>query len=181
MSLTIYIGIALGIILQGEIGLIGAGHLISTGTVNFWLVVLVGTILSTVNGEFFFTLSRLSSKLIKSKKLNDGIARAKKLIDKYDAPLLLFSRFVYGIRNLIPIAFAFTDIKHVEFSILNVIGASIWAITFTTMGFASGKALSLFLDLKRYQMLMLGIILGIAFTSAMLKITKTKKENKTNA
>jgi membrane protein DedA with SNARE-associated domain len=69
----------------------------------------------------------------------------------------------------------------VEFSILNVIGASIWAITFTTMGFASGKALSLFLDLKRYQMLMLGIILGITFTSAMLKITKTKKENKTNA
>jgi membrane protein DedA with SNARE-associated domain len=90
MSLTIYIGIALGIILQGEIGLIGAGHLISTGTVNFWLVVLVGTILSTVNGEFFFTLSRLSSKLIKSKKFNAGIARAKKLIDKYDAPLLLF-------------------------------------------------------------------------------------------
>ncbi len=172
MKLTIYIGIALGIILQGEVGLIGAGHLISIGTVNFWLIVLIGTFLSSINGELFFTIPRLSSKFIKSKKLNEEISRAKKLIDKYDTPLLLFSRFIYGIRNLIPIAFAFTDIKHIEFSILNAVGSLIWALTFTTAGIVSGKALALFFDIKRYQMLILGIILGIAFTSAMLKISK---------
>jgi membrane protein DedA with SNARE-associated domain len=173
-NLTIYIGIALGIIFQGEVALLGAGHLIYTGAVKFWNVALIATFLSTINGEIFFTLSKFGSKFILSdpKNLKEKLAKATNLMNRYKTFLLLFSRFVYGLRNLIPVAFGLSNITHFEFSILNFAGALIWAITFTSLGVISGNVVSNFIDLQRHQMMIFGIFLGIAFTIMMLKITK---------
>ncbi len=177
-NLTIYIGVALGIIFQGEVALLGAGHLIYTGTVKFWNVALIATFLSTINGEIFFTLSKFGSKFIlpNSKNIKEKLAKATNLMNKYKTLLLLFSRFVYGLRNLIPVAFGLSNITHLEFSILNFAGALIWAITFTSLGVISGNLISNFIDLQRHQMMIFGIFLGICFTIAMLKITKKGKQ-----
>lgn len=175
-NLTIYISIAIGIILQGEVALLGAGHLVYTGTVKFWNVALIATLLSAINGEIFFTLSKIGSKFIlpDSKNLKEKLSKANALMNRYKTLLLLFSRFVYGLRNLIPVAFGFSNITHFEFSILNFAGAFIWAITFTSLGIVLGNITSHFVDLRRYQMMVFGISLGIAFTIVMLKIKKPK-------
>ncbi|CUS99637.1 membrane protein DedA, SNARE-associated domain [Candidatus Kryptobacter tengchongensis] len=172
--LTIYIWISLGIVFQGEVALLGAGHLIYAGSVNFWIVILIATFLSFINGEIIFILSKTGLKLIPIPY--EKIFKAGKLVEQYKTSLLLFSRFIYGVRNIIPAAFGLTDIKHAEFSILNFAGAFIWAVTFTTVGLFSGGLLSNFIDVKRYQMLILGIFLGIAFTSMMFKIIKSQKQ-----
>lgn len=173
-NLTIYISVALGIIFQGEVALLGAGHLIYTGTVKFWTIALIATFLSTINGEIFFTLSKFGSKFVLSEPTNfkEKLTKVTNLINKYKTSLLLFSRFVYGLRNLIPVAFGLSNITHFEFSILNFAGALIWAITFTSLGVISGNIISNFVDLQRHQMMIFGIFLGIAFTIMMLKITK---------
>ncbi len=176
-KLTVYIGVGLGIIFQGEVALIGSGHLIYAGTAKFWFVVLIATLLSTINGELFFSASRIGLKLFPT-NFKDKISKVGNLIQKYKAFLLLFSRFIYGFRNIIPIAFGLSGIKHFEFSIFNFAGAFIWALTFTSIGLFSSKAISIFLDVKRYQLLIFGIFLGIAFSTAMFKIiniAKTKK------
>ncbi len=172
--LTIYFWISLGIIFQGEIALIGAGHLIYAGTVNFWAITFIATFLSSLNGEIFFTFSKFGLRFLPLS--HEKILKVGKLIKRYKTFLLLFSRFIYGMRNLIPIAFSFTNVRHIEFSILNLIGAFIWALTFTTAGFISGNAMSIFVDVKRYQMLIWGIFLGISFTVMMLKILKFPKQ-----
>jgi len=176
-ELTIYIGISAGIIFQGEVTLLGAGHLIHTGTVKFWIVALIATSLSTLNGELIFTASKAGLRLLPetSKNLTSKISAVSNLIQKYKSYLLLFSRFIYGFRNLIPVAFALSGIKHLEFSLLNFAGALIWALTFTSIGLFSSKALSIFLDVRRYQMIIFGFFLGIAFTITMFRIVKTLK------
>ncbi len=174
-KLTVYIGVGLGIIFQGEIGLIGSGHLIYAGTAKFWTVVLIATLLSTINGEMFFTASKTGLKLFPP-NFKDKISKVDDLIQRYKTSLLLFSRFIYGFRNIIPIAFGLSGIKHFEFSILNLLGAFIWALTFTIVGLFSSKAISIFLDIKRYQLFIFGIFLGIAFTTAMFKIINIKKQ-----
>lgn len=168
--LTIYFWISLGIIFQGEITLIGAGHLIHAGTVNFWVITFIATFLSSLHGEIFFTVSKAGLKFLPLPQ--EKISKVRKLIERYKTSLLLFSRFIYGMRNLIPIAFSLTNVKHIEFSILNFFGAFIWALTFTTAGLISGNAMSIFIDVKKHQMLILGIVLGISFTIMVLKISK---------
>lgn len=172
--LTTYFWISLGIVFQGEIALLGAGHLIYAGSVNFWSVILIATLLSFLNSEVIFILSKTGLKLLPIPY--EKIFKAGRLIERYKTSLLLFSRFIYGVRNIIPAAFGFTDIKHIEFLILNFAGALIWALTFTTVGFFSGKVVSNFVDLKRYQMLILGISLGIAFATMMFRILKVQKQ-----
>lgn len=172
--LAIYFWISLGIIFQGEIALIGAGHLIYAGTVNFWIIVFIATILSSLNGEIFFTVSKVGLKFIPFPQ--DKVLKVGKLIERYKTLLLLFSRFIYGMRNLIPVAFGFTNVKHIEFAILNLLSAFIWALTFATVGLISGNVTSIFIDVKRYQMLILGIFLGISFTIMMLEILKFPKQ-----
>ncbi len=172
--LTIYFWIALGIIFQGEIALIGAGHLIYAGTVNFWIIVLIATFLSSLNSEIFFTVSKSGLKFLPFPK--DKILKVGKLIERYKTFLLLFSRFIYGMRNLVPVAFGFTNVKHIEFAILNLLGAFIWALTFTTAGLISGNVTSIFIDVKRHQLLIFGIFLGISFAIMMLKILKFPKQ-----
>jgi membrane protein DedA with SNARE-associated domain len=173
-KLTIYIGVGIGIIFQGEVALIGSGHLIYVGTAKFWLVVLIATLLSTINGEFFFIASKIGLKLFQT-NFKDKISKVGNLIQKYKTFLLLFSRFIYGFRNIIPIAFGLSEIRHLEFSIFNFAGAFIWALTFTSIGLFSSKAVSIFIDVKRYQLLIFGISLGIAFTIAMFKIINIAK------
>lgn len=173
-KLTVYIGIMLAIMLQGEMGLIGSGHLIYIGTAKFWLVVLIATLLSTIHGEILFNGSKFGLKLFPT-NFKDKISKVGKLIQRYGAFLLLFSRFIYGFRTIIPIAFGLSGIKHFEFSIFNFAGAFIWALTYTSIGLFSSKAISTFLDVKRYQMLIFGIFLGIAFAIATFKIMNTVK------
>ncbi len=175
---TIYTGIAIGIIFQGETALIGAGHLIYVGTIKFWHVVLIATILSTLNGELFFMASKTGINLLPetSKNLRVKFNKVFNLIKRYKTLLILFSRFMYGVRNLIPVAFGLSGIKHFEFAILNFAGALIWAFTFTSLGLASGKATSIFLDLERYQLLIFGFFIGIAFTITMFRILNTIKQ-----
>ncbi|MCS7229638.1 MAG: VTT domain-containing protein [Candidatus Kryptonium sp.] len=172
-TLIVYLLLSLGIILQGEIALLGVGHLIHSGSVNFFSIIFIATLLSFINNEIIFALSKAGFKLLPIQ--HEKILKTGMLIEKYKTLLLLFSRFIYGTRNIIPALFGLTDIKHLEFSILNFIGALIWALTFTTIGLISGKTLSLFLDVRKYQMLIFGFFLGIAFTITMLKILKLKR------
>lgn len=173
-KLTVYIGVGIGIIFQGEIALVGSGHLIYAGSAKFWFVILIATLLSVINGELFFIASKIGLKL-SSPNFKDKISRVGKLTQKYKAWLLLFSRFMYGFRNLIPIAFGLSGIRHLEFSIFNFLGALLWALTFTSIGLFSGVTMSIFINVKRYQILIFSIFLGISFIIAMFKFIITVK------
>jgi membrane protein DedA with SNARE-associated domain len=71
-------------------------------------------------------------------KLAKKAERAEGLIHKYETPLILGFRFIYGVRNVTPIMLGINRVSHAKFLALNIIGAGVWAAAFTWGGFFFG-------------------------------------------
>ena len=168
-----YIALAFGIVFQGETALIGAGYLIYTGNFKPEITLVIAIALSTTSGEIYYFTSRYGIKpLLKRFIKNNKYEKALKLIEKYKLPLLLFSRFMYGFRTLIPLAFGMTKVNSIEFSVFNLIGATIWAFTFTSIGYFLGSASEMIAGVKKYQTLISGAVLITIATVSLVQILR---------
>ena len=72
---------------------------------------------------------------------------------------------MYGIRTVTPFAIGMSRVPTGEFVLLNIIGASVWAIIVGTGGYLFGNALETLLgDIEHYEFHILG---GIAIAGAL--------------
>ena len=68
------------------------------------------------------------------------MAHAERLLNRYQIPVLLGFRFVYGIRNATPfVAGSITNIAWPRFVLLNAAGALIWAMSIPAIGYYFGQ------------------------------------------
>jgi Uncharacterized membrane-associated protein len=72
--------------------------------------------------------------------LERRMEKATGLFKKYDTLLILSFRFVYGVRNITPIMLGISGVSYKKFFILNIIGAAVWATSFTYGGYYAGKS-----------------------------------------
>ena len=54
-------------------------------------------------------------------------ARAQELLVKYDTPIILAVRFLYGLRIVLPFTIGMSRIPTLRFQLLNFAGAVLWA------------------------------------------------------
>ncbi len=89
----------------------------------------------------------------KSPMVQRRMAQAEDLLNRYQIPVLLGFRFVYGIRNATPfVAGSITAIAWPRFVLLNVAGALIWATSIPAIGYYFGHtAESLLGSSKTYE------------------------------
>ncbi|HEY6597723.1 MAG TPA: DedA family protein, partial [Pseudomonadales bacterium] len=86
----------------------------------------------------------------KSALLQSRIADAERLLTRYQVPVLLGFRFVYGIRNVTPfVAGSITNIPILRFIALNAAGAAIWSISIPVIGYYFGETVELVLGSSR--------------------------------
>ncbi len=60
---------------------------------------------------------------------------------KYGDKIILFQKFIYGIKTLIPIAIGFTNYSSFKFNLLNIISAGIWAVIIGLLSYKAGESL----------------------------------------
>jgi membrane protein DedA with SNARE-associated domain len=70
-----------------------------------------------------------------------AFARALKFIEKYPISYILAFRFIFGLRVASPIAIGVSQVPTWRFTVLNILGAVIWAGAFTMAGFIFGEAI----------------------------------------
>ena len=72
--------------------------------------------------------------------MRERIAHAERALDRYQIPVLLGFRFVYGIRNATPfVAGSITKIPVWRFVLLNAAGAAIWSTSVPAVGYYFGE------------------------------------------
>jgi len=146
-----YVAVVLGTFLEGETVLVLAGFAAHQGYLDLeW--VIVAALSGSLSGDqlAFFAGRRYGAVLLKRfPRLRSGVARATALLERHEVPLLLGFRFVYGIRNVTPIAAGLSGIAIPRFVILNVLGAALWAATISTAGYLFGHAFGLLLERAR--------------------------------
>ena len=130
--MTVFLSIAFG----GEFGLFVGVALAHTGSVTLSGVIALGTAASFVGNMIYFYGGNFLWAKVRFLKKSFGarVQATSKLVERFGPPLMLVSRFLYGIRNVVPIALGIYEVNTVVFIAYNVAGAFIWAWIFTEAG-----------------------------------------------
>ena len=156
-----YWAVFIGCFLEGETVLLLAGFAAQRGMLQFEQVAAVAFVASTLGDQMFFWLGRHhgDALLRRFPRLGQQIARVQTLLDRHHVTLILSIRFLYGLRVAGPIVIGALRVAPLRFAWLNLIGAAIWAVLITTLGYQFGNALQwVFDDLHRIEETVMALI-----------------------
>ena len=144
-----YIALVAGAFLEGETVVLLAGVLANQGYLSPVPAVLCAFGGSLASDQLMFYLGRWKGNAILHRfpRLEKRAPKVRALLARYETPLILGFRFIYGVRNITPILMGMGKVNAWKFLILNVVSAAVWATSFVAAGFFFGRALKAFLKL----------------------------------
>ncbi|HEY2406243.1 MAG TPA: DedA family protein [Polyangiaceae bacterium] len=140
-----------GTLLEGETVLIMAGFAAHQGYLVLPWVMLVAFIGSFSGDQLMFFLGRYFGEriLARFQRFQNAVDRVHALLDRRGTLLMLGFRFVYGLRNTTPFVIGMSALSARRFSPLNAIGAAVWAVLISALGFVFGQAVEAVLHKTR--------------------------------
>jgi membrane protein DedA with SNARE-associated domain len=156
-----YAAILIGTFLEGETILVLGGFAAHRGYLSLpWVIVaaLAGTLFGD---QLYFFLGRWHGQKVLAKRPSwkARAARAQNLLERFQKPLILVFRFLYGLRTVTPFVIGMSSVSTVQFVLLNIVGALAWSVLVGTGGYAFGRALEAIIgELKRYELKVFGVI-----------------------
>ena len=165
-----YPAVFAGSLMEGETIVALAAVAAHRGYLALPSVIAVAAAGGFLGDQIYFLVGRFAGDRVLARwpALQPGAERARQLLDRYDAPLILGVRFLYGLRTVGPIAIGMSRVHWLRFAALNLAGAIVWAALVAGIGYALGEALTRVLgDLKRIEEWVFGAILvgGLAFVA----------------
>ena len=174
-----YIGLFLYSLGGGFVALIAAGVLSFMGKMDLSLSILIAFVANAIGDVMLFYMARYQKSMMMEglRKHRRKLALSHVMMKKYGSWIILFQKFVYGIKTLIPIAIGLTKYDFKRFAVLNVLSAGVWALTFGLGSYYSGNALVKFAEIVSDKPWIAPIILvtfGGALWLYMTQATKKK-------
>lgn len=138
-----YIGLFLYSLGGGFVALIGAGVLSFMGKMDLSLSIMIAFIANALGDVLLFYMARYQKSMMMDglRKHRRKLALSHVLMKKYGSWIILFQKFVYGIKTLIPIAIGLTKYDFKKFALLNIASSAIWALIFGFGSYYSGSVL----------------------------------------
>ena len=156
-----YLAVFLGTLVEGETILLLAGFAAHQGYLAFPLVAALGVCGGALGDLIFFLLGRRygGALLGRFPRFAPRVEHFNALLHRYHGPAIILVRFLYGLRVAGPMAIGAGGIPAWRFMVFNVIGAVLWALLLTCLGYVFGHALDMLMgDLKRYEEAVLAIL-----------------------
>jgi len=157
-----YSAVFAGSLIEGETILALAAIAAHRGYLSLPWVIAVAATGGVLGDQIYFVVGRFAGDRVLARwpVLQPGAERVRQLLDRYDTPLILGVRFLYGLRTVGPIAIGMSRVPWPRFAFLNVIGAIAWAALVAGIGYALGEVLTRLLgDLKRVEEWVFGGVL----------------------
>ncbi|WP_285422494.1 DedA family protein [Pseudomonas sp. efr-133-TYG-103a] len=163
-----YWAVFIGCLLEGETILI-LGGLAAHQHVLQWQQVMVWATLGGMLGDqiLFWTGRYFGPRLMpRLHRQQATIDQVSGLIERYPTASIFSVRFLYGMRLIGPLVIGASRLSPVRFSIINLLGAAVWAVLFVTAGYWAGEFLEDLLgNLKPYR---LPIFIGVVVLAAAI-------------
>ncbi len=150
-----------GTLLEAEAVLLVGGFAAHRGYLDLPTVVGVAIVGSFLANQLWFYLGRRhgDTLLARFPKYAVPAARAQELLAKYNMPLILTVRFVFGLRTVLPFVLGMSNIPILRFEILNLAGAIFWSVTIAAGGYLFGHLFERALgDLRHYEEILLAVL-----------------------
>jgi membrane protein DedA with SNARE-associated domain len=177
-----YLSIFFGTLLEGETILIAGGFAAHQGMLNLPLVILVAIIGSSVGDQLAFWLGRYKGNALMERvpALAQRKDRIHELLHRYDTLFILAMRFLYGLRIAGPLIVGASQIAPLRFALLNLLGATLWAVVISCVGYFLGLASSAFLShMKGIEEIVLAsvVVSGLLFGlwHQILRVCRTRR------
>lgn len=156
-----YAAILIGTFLEGETILVLAGLAAHQGYLILTGVILAAFLGSLAGDQLFFYLGRNHSQAVLSRRpaWKRKIERVNTLLTRYQTPLILSFRFLYGLRTVTPFVIGMSPVSAKKFIVLNAAGALVWAAAIASGGYLFGRAAQVFIGkFKHYEVLVFASI-----------------------
>jgi len=86
-----------------------------------------------------------------------------RLFNKHKILLIIFSRYILGVRHIIPYLSGISKIDLRVFSVYNLIGSLVWCTSFLGLGYFVGERWDLVVDLIKTYTLILFLVFSFTF------------------
>jgi membrane protein DedA with SNARE-associated domain len=148
-----YVMVFVAATFEADATLLASTFLAHRGYLDFPLVIVVVVAATVAANQVYFWVARgYGMARLASLRSHRVYGRAIGWISRYRIALALGSRFIYGFRIAIPMASGASGMSPVVFTVIDVIGALIWAGIVGSAGYALGRVLDMLLnDLRRYE------------------------------
>lgn len=134
--------LVLGCLLEGETVLLLAGFAAHQGYLDPVAVVALGSAAGFIGDQLLFWLGRQHGTALATRYPAVGrqALKVNRLVNRWPHLVIIGIRFAYGLRIAGPLLIGASGISAARFAALNLLGAVIWAVLFTSLGWVFGQA-----------------------------------------
>jgi membrane protein DedA with SNARE-associated domain len=165
-----YWAVFIGCLLEGETILILGGLAAHQTSLRLVDVILIATLGGMLGDQILFWTGRHFGPRILPRlhRQQATIDRVSGLIERYPMASVFSVRFLYGMRLIGPLVIGASRLSPIRFSVINLLGAAVWATLFVMAGYWAGEALQHLLgNLKPYR---LPILIGVVVIAAVVAL-----------
>ncbi len=176
-----YFALLIGTFFEGETILVLGGLAAQLGYLELPWVIVIAFIGALSGDQLWFIVGRCYGQTLLARfpRLRVRVERVHEVLERYETPVLLGFRFVYGFRNLTPFVVGTGRIKALKFVMLNAIGALVWSVTIACTGYVFGEVMEIVLgDIKRYQLWAIGVVVATGLTLWAIHIVRSRRRER---
>ncbi|EBM6090269.1 DedA family protein [Salmonella enterica] len=159
-----YAALVIGSMAEGETVTLLGGVAAHQGLLKFPLVAAAVALGGMMGDQLLYLLGRCYGGKILHRfpRYHTKIRRAQKMIQRHPYLFVIGTRFMYGFRVVGPLLIGASRLPPKIFLPLNIVGALIWALLFTTLGYLGGEVIAPWLhDLDQHLRHGVWLILAI--------------------
>lgn len=167
-------GLLIGFFLPGDTLLFTAGFFASQGKLNIGFLLIATVIAAIIGDNVGYTIGRRTGHRVFKKK--DGILfraeyieQAEKFYEKHGGKTITIARFIPVIRTFAPVVAGVGKMDRKKFMFYNIIGATIWGVGVTLLGYALGSRIP---NIDKYLLPVIGLAMLLTFGPPMVHILK---------
>lgn len=177
-----YFAVLIGTFFEGETVLLLGAYAVQQHLLNFWGLIAVAMLGGFAGDQLYYQIGKkYGDPFIQSRpKLAAKFDQASQLIERYPKLTILFMRFAWGLRTVIPMSFGVKKYSMLHYILMNIVACFIWAFVMVSVGLQLShwlhqlwKAL-----LPQHHVIIVSsiLVIGIAITKIALHISSTKSK-----
>lgn len=176
-------GLLIGFFLPGDSLLFTAGFLTHQGVldINIHLFVAILFLAAAAGDSVGYAFgNKVGRKLFKKKDSllfkQENLQHAEKFYEKHGSKTIVIARFIPIIRTFAPIIAGVGKMNYKTFLTFNLIGAFLWAVGLTYLGYFIASWLGSMIDIDHYLLPIIAVIILISVLPPIVHILKDPKQ-----
>ncbi len=178
-----------GVPVPGETVLILGAVYAGTGRLSIVLVALLGFFGALVGDNLGFAIGHFGGRRLAERYgryvflTPERLDRATAFFDRHGGKVIVIARFVEGLRQANGIIAGTTGMRWERFLVFNAIGAALWVLVWTSVGYFSGSHIDvIYRDATRYDTYLAAavVVLVIAYVTRRVVRARRSQADSTN-